>query len=98
MATQKKATKKMVKTPAKAPAKTPVKTVAKTVAKAPVKAVAKVSAPKTVETCVQTKKDERWREIFTRVVLVFETAVLYFIILFIVFVANNFTVMFFPKG
>lgn len=94
MATQKKATKKTVKTPAKAPAKTPVKTVAK----APVKTVAKVSAPKTVETCVQTKKDERWKDIFTRVVLVFETAVLYFIILFIIFVSNNFTVMFFPKG
>lgn len=67
-----------------------VKTAAKT--------VAKVATPKTVAAPVQSTEKKDWKEILTRVVLVFETAVLYFIILFILFVANNFTVMFFPKG
>lgn len=86
MATQKKATKKTVKTPTKTAVKTPApKTVEKSV--------------KTVEkTPVQTPKNRDWKEILTRVVLVFETALLYFIILFVIFVMNNFTVMFFPKG
>ena len=57
----------------------------------------KTVASKTVKTVTQEEKLSK-KDVFTRVVLVFETAVLYFIILFIIFVANNFTVMFFPKG
>lgn len=57
----------------------------------------KTVAEKSVETPVQ-ETNMSAKDLLTRVVLVFETAVLYFIILFIIFVANNFTVMFFPKG
>lgn len=57
----------------------------------------KTAAKKSVETPVQETSMSA-KDLLTRVVLVFETAVLYFIILFIIFVANNFTVMFFPKG
>ena len=63
------------------------------------KATKKTITPKSVETtALQTPNTKKWSDVLTRIVLVFETAVLYFIILFIVFVANNFTVMFFPKG
>lgn len=58
------------------------------------KTIKKNEVAKSVET--ETKMSKK--DLLTRVVLMFETAVLYFIILFIVFVANNFTVMFFPKG
>ena len=57
----------------------------------------KTVVSKSVETPVQETSMSA-KDLLTRVVLVFETAVLYFIILFIIFVANNFTVMFFPKG
>lgn len=57
----------------------------------------KTVATKKVETPVQEANLSK-KDLLTRVVLVFETAVLYFIMLFIIFVANNFTVMFFPKG
>ena len=57
----------------------------------------KTVAKKSVETPAQETSMSA-KDLLTRVVLVFETAVLYFIILFIIFVANNFTVMFFPKG
>ena len=57
----------------------------------------KTVAAKKVETPVQEASMSK-KDLLTRVVLVFETAVLYFIMLFIIFVANNFTVMFFPKG
>ena len=57
----------------------------------------KTVASKSVEAPVQ-EKSMSTKDLLTRIVLVFETAVLYFIILFIIFVANNFTVMFFPKG
>ncbi len=57
----------------------------------------KTVATKKVETPVQEASLSK-KDLLTRVVLVFETAVLYFIMLFIIFVANNFTVMFFPKG
>ena len=60
-------------------------------------ATQKKATNKTVKTPVKTA-DRDWKELLTRTVLVFETAVLYFVILFIIFVANNFTVMFFPKG
>ncbi|MBR5130308.1 MAG: hypothetical protein IKV03_03700 [Alphaproteobacteria bacterium] len=55
-------------------------------------------AKKTVEALAQCDTKGKYSDLLTRIVLVFETAVLYFIILFIIFVANNFTVMFFPKG
>ena len=60
------------------------------------KTTKKSEVTKDVETT--TQKPKIVSDVLTRVVLVFETAVLYFIILFIIFVANNFTVMFFPKG
>ncbi|MBR6674733.1 MAG: hypothetical protein IKL32_02290 [Alphaproteobacteria bacterium] len=61
------------------------------------KGTKKTVVSKSVEAPVQETSLSA-KDLLTRVVLVFETAVLYFIILFIIFVANNFTVMFFPKG
>jgi len=61
------------------------------------KKTVKVTVPETTSVVTPVCQTKKVSDILTRTVLVFETAVLYFIILFIVFVANNFTILFYPK-
>ncbi len=66
----------------------------KKTAKTTKKTVKAVPAQNVVQTPIETKTPST---VGLRTVLVFETGVLYFIILFILFVWNNFTILFFPK-